>query len=174
MNEIRFLATSKDYWRFVRFVFFHQPRYYLGVWLWIPYIVLIDVVVQWFLPYQSLFPVIFIPLATLIYGFGLWRRHSRALKSFLKGGAMFVAISPQHLHVKNENVDTKISWRMVKGIFQDKYSFYFQIENTGSGKLLAYIIPRHAFASLEEAESFRERAHGYWQEQSGQTATMRR
>jgi hypothetical protein len=173
MDEIRFSVTREDYQHLMLFVLVHRPMYFFWLWLSIIYMIGVGIYLTVYSYYPNFYVMFFLVLFILLLGFRIWRTWSRGLRSFLKAGTMFITISPQDLHVKNENVDTKISWRIIKRIFQDKHSFYFQIENTGSRAFRAYVIPRSAFASPEEAESFGERARGYWQEQQpGQTATM--
>lgn len=171
MEEIRFFVTREDYWHFNLFALFRRSRTLAGTLAALVLCVLVVIIVyQILFPHQILPPVLFAVLFPILLGFRMWLSYTRGFRALQKGGATFVTITPQHMQVKNENVDSKVSWRMIKAIFQDKYSFYFQIENPTSKMFRAFIVPRHAFASPEEAERFFAQARGYWSEQSGQVA----
>ncbi len=103
--------------------------------------------------------------------FRVWRSSAKAAQASQKRGVLILTISAEGFRQRNDLSDSTTSWRTIKAIQQDKYSFYFILDTPGSNVMMAFLIPRHAFASPDEAESFIRQARGYWSEQAGQIAT---
>jgi ABC-type multidrug transport system fused ATPase/permease subunit len=172
MEEIRFFLTRKDFWHFRLYVIFRRRSIFILLFLFLFVIAFFFIIMQSMPLAQSiLLSLLFVLLIIAIFVFRLWRSASKAAQGTRKRGANIINISSEGFRQRNDLSDSTTSWRTIKAIQQDKYNFYLILDNPGSNVLMAFLIPRHAFASPEEAESFIGRARGYWSEQVGQIAT---
>lgn len=69
-----------------------------------------------------------------------------------------VSISPEWLAEKTEVNDTKVSWSTLNAIEEDGDYLYLFVT-----KAVAHTIPKRAFTSLAEAQTFMDRSRRYWQ-----------
>lgn len=164
MEEIHFSTTDEDYRYFMFFAFFSRP---LSVITFLIVVVAASLILSFVL--SNPMPLLLIALIPL-QAFKVWRNASKTAQEARKRGANIITIGPENIRQRNGEADSTVSWRMIKAIRQDKHNFYIQIDNPNSKIFQAFLIPRRVFASSKEAESFIERARGYWREQSGQIA----
>jgi hypothetical protein len=167
MEEIRFFTTREDYRHFMLFALFYRPRNVIAYCL-----LLVAVFLMVFFYQGDPFPLLVVVLVFAFIIFRVWQNISKSAQAAQKRGVNTITISPENLRQRNEQVDSTTSWRVIKAIRQDKHNFYFHVDTPGSSVFMAFLLPRHAFASPEEAESFIERARGYWHEQKEQIATV--
>lgn len=169
MEEVHFFITREDYWHFQLFAFFRRRRVFLL--LFLALIIFFSLYLVLNSPSILVFILFFLLCVVLLTGLifsGLRRNASKAARAAEKRGTNIINISSQSVRQRNDLTDSTTSWRAFKAIQQDKYNIYFILDSTGSSILIAWVIPRHAFTSAEEAQSFFERAYGYWREQNAQ------
>src|SRR5258708_38393614 len=98
----------------------------------------------------------------------MWRSASQTTQVVEKRGPSFLKMGEEGIEQKNVLGAAPTSWRASKAIRDDKHNLYFLLEVAGSKAIImAILIPRRVFASPQEAESFLERARGYWREHTG-------
>jgi membrane protein implicated in regulation of membrane protease activity len=172
MEEIRYFITHEDYWHFRLYALFRVRGIILLLVLLLLVIALFVIMLQR-VPFalDILFTLLFVILLIALMAFRMWRNSAKAAQASQKRGAIILNISAEGLRQRNDISDSTTSWKAIKEIQQDKHNFYFVLDSPGTNVLMAFLIPRHVFASSEGAEHFIGRARGYWQEQAGQIAT---
>lgn len=164
--EIRFFLTGQDVWNFQKYAL-ARPR------VLVPLIALVVIVLSIvFLTtligpmsstntlFNGLFFVVLLALICLVVV---------RLRSRLTGGAVrrrlaaqgehVITISPEGFRHKNNLSDSMISWHALKEIKTDAYNLYFMVD---SNITMAHVIPRRAFASPHDADTFLGWAKSYW------------
>lgn len=167
MEEIHFLITPEDYRHLMLFALSRRPLFVIAL-----LVVVASATLTFTLYRDNFILLLFVVLCIALFVFRAWRRISKGSQAVQKRGTNIITISPQNIRQQSELADSTTSWKMIKAIKQDKHNFYFQLDNPGSNVFMAFLLPRHAFASPEEAESFIARAREYWREQSGQIASV--
>jgi hypothetical protein len=165
MEEVRFIITHEDYWRYTLYAFFRRRR------IWISLLLLLIGGTLVLLSTQGIpYILLFVVLIVVFYAFALWRNASKGAQVARKRGMNIVSISSEGIRQRHEMGDSTTSWRAFKAIREDKYNFYFLLDSPGLA-MMAFLIPKRAFASPKEAESFIGQARGYWREQAEQIST---
>lgn len=78
----------------------------------------------------------------------------------------FTALTPQYLHNRDGQGETKYFWAAMHEVIADDLCIYLLItQRTG------YVVPKRAFANAEQAQQFYETARGYWQTSRNEKAT---
>lgn len=171
MEEIRYSITREDYWHFRLYVLFRARGIIvllvLSLFVIAFFLIMLQITSFALSILASLLLVLFALALTI---FRMWRNAAKAAQASQKRGEIVLNISAEGIRQKNDLSDATTSWKAIKAVQQDKHNFYFILDLPGTNVLMAFLIPRHVFASSAEAERFIEQARGYWQEQAGQIA----
>lgn len=161
--EVRFFLTSQDLWNFTKYgVLRTRVPLLLGLLLFI------SIGLFLFFPLLSTGSITQADVVTtaglmlaIPVFFGLLRRQTRSRvgRDQALQGEQIITISPEGFRHRSNLTDNMISWRAFKTITTDKYNLYFII---GPARMVAHLIPRHAFATPQEAETFLGLAQRYW------------
>src|SRR5262245_52034510 len=89
-----------------------------------------------------------------------WRRV--AVRGAGKGGEHVVRIMSEGIHEKTDLGEGIRSWKTFKAITQDAHTFYFLVDALTFNAVAALIIPKQAFATPQEAETFLAQARQQW------------
>lgn len=89
----------------------------------------------------------------------LWQIRRKFALYLAKEGEHIITITPESFRERTLISDTVCSWKAFRTITADKYNLYFFLDFPLAR---AYVIPRRAFASPEDADTFLGWAKSYW------------
>lgn len=161
--EIRFTLTQEDLWHLFTYASFKR-RYRLWVFLLICYaiITLWSVLIYW--PAFSLLELWPLWLLLIILAFMMlaWRR--AIARGAGKGGEHIVRIMPEGIRERTDLGEGTRSWKTFKDITQDTHNFYFIVDAIALNAVAALVIPRRAFATPQDADTFLAQARQQWRQ----------
>lgn len=164
--EIRFSLTREDFWHYIIYAYTQQRRRALWSLLIVyAFLVLFAVLSVSFSIFSSFSFVNLVPALILLVLFPLliWYRMRRtAAQGAGWGGEHSISITPEGIREKTDQGEGTRNWSAIKTIGQDKYSLYLVVNASSRSLVLATIIPRRAFATLQDAEMFLSQARQYW------------
>ena len=161
--EVHFFLTGQDYWNLTKYNF-SRTRTLISTSISLLFICGLLIVYVLLSPpseaLTNLLSVILLLLGLLLLVIFLrWRIRSRSNRNPELQGEHIITISPEGLRHQTSLTDSLISWRAIKTITSDKYGLYFiRLSN----RFIADAIPRNAFATPQEAETFLALAQRYW------------
>ena len=170
MEEVRFLLTLEDYWHFQRFALFRSYRTLLLLFGLLGFIILVIALIFFLMRTMPTYAPVALSVLFLILVatclFSTFRSNAtKTVQDTQKRGMVLMNISAQGVRQRSALTDTIVSWKAFKAIRQDTYNIYFLMDRPGVGSI---VIPRSAFAKVEDAESFFVLAQSYWSEQDTQ------
>lgn len=163
--EIRFFLTGQDVWNFQKNVLV-RPRVLVPLIALVVIVLSIVILTTLIGPmtstntlFNGLFFVVLFALICLFVVRLRWRLTRGAARRLAAQGEHVITISPEGFRHKNNLSDSLISWQAIKEIKTDAYNLYFMVD---SNVTMAHVIPRRAFASPQDADTFLGWAKSYW------------
>ena len=162
--EIRFFLTGQDVWNFQKLAL-RRVGLLLIVFFGVIFgIILLTTLIGPTSSTNTIFNIVSLGGLFLLITFIVVRLRGRmtggaARRRLAAQGEHVITISPEGFRHKNNLSDSLISWRAIKEIKADSFNLYFIVD---SNVLMAHVIPRRAFASPQDADTFLGWAKHYW------------
>lgn len=178
--EVHFSLTPGDLWHFILFGYVrHLRRGFLRP---VP-LLLFGVAIVLLVPFfsgssfslQSLQPIGIGVLAGALIGivFPLVRLRRVVARGAGRDGEHTVRITSEGVRRRTAVGSSATAWRGIKAVTQDKHNLYLLLDGMDPRALMAVVIPRRAFMSSRDAETFLGLARQYWTQGRGVLRTPR-
>jgi ABC-type nickel/cobalt efflux system permease component RcnA len=160
--EIRFFLTGEDLWNFQKQALRRAGLLLIVIFGLIFGIILLTTLIS--PSTNTVFNIFSIVILFFLICFIIWRLRGRMTGSATRRrlaaqGEHVITISPEGFRHKNNLSDSLISWQAIKEIKTDTHNLYFMVD---SNVTMAHVIPRRAFATPQDADTFLAWAQNYW------------
>lgn len=159
--EVRFYLTGQDFWNFQKHALRRRRISLILIAVLVVILILFTSLTS--SPSNIMVNIAPIILFLVVLGIVVLRLRRRIFggtaRRLAAQGEHTITIGPEGFRHKQNLGDAMISWRAIKEIKADAYNLYFMVD---SNALMAHVIPRRAFATFQDAESFLGWARTYW------------
>ena len=164
--EVHFFLTREDLWHYYIYAYRKHLLWPLLL-LLLFYMVLTLIALQLLYPFSPanvllwfmfLFMLLILPVLT-----GVLTTRRSVSHGERWGGEHSISLTREGLQQRSELGEGVQRWRAIKTIAQDKHNLYFILAVAGTSKIvMGVIVPKRAFVSPENAETFLDQARRYW------------